>query len=111
MNKSYRVKVTGHARISILEIAEYILFELKAPNAANNFVKLIEKSIESLNVLPERFILVQEEPWNILGIHRMIIKQYSIYFWINDNSNVVYVTDVVLSKREQIQILKKMPLE
>ena len=43
MNKSYRVKVTGHARISILEIAEYIFFELKAPNAANNFVKLIEK--------------------------------------------------------------------
>ena len=39
-------------------------------------------SIEELVEMPERYSLVDEEPWRTEGMKKIIVKNFLIYFWI-----------------------------
>ena len=45
------------------EIVDYISYELSAPEAAHNLLDKMEENIMDLSVFPERYPLVDEEPW------------------------------------------------
>lgn len=53
--KKYEVIVTDLAKKDIKNIHSYISNELFLQNEALNLVKLIEKNIKDLEVMPERF--------------------------------------------------------
>ena len=43
--------------------------------------------------------------------HKMPVKNYLVYFWINEIKNMVYITAVIYSQREQKRQLSKMKME
>ena len=111
MDDRYEVKVTGHAEAAIREIAQYIAFELLAPEAAVNLLVVLRQEIEKLAYMPDRVHLTPEEPWHSEGIHRLAVKNFYVYFWIDEDRKKVQVTDVIFMKRDQQRQLMNMPMD
>jgi toxin ParE1/3/4 len=81
----YDIEVTAFAEASIRGIAAYIRNKLKAPQAARNTVKKIFDAIFGLDTFPNKVKLTEDEPWRTEGIHQLVIGNYYVYFWINEN--------------------------
>ena len=111
MNDCYEVRITRHAETSMREIAQYIAHDLLAPEAAINLMMVLQREIEKLNHTPHRIHLTPEEPWCSEGVRRMAVRNFYVYFWVNDDDKKVQVIDVVYMKRDQQRQLKDMPLD
>ena len=111
MMKKYQVRITKYAQQQMKDIAKYIKIELKNPDAAKKLMYDLMQAILSLSNLPQRISLVEEIPWYDAGIRKISIKNYLIYFWIDEEKNYVHITAVVYSKREQKRQLTQMKME
>ena len=111
MAKRYEVKITQYAEQSMREIAAYIAVDLIAPEAAVNLMKAFQTEINKLDFMPERIHLTPEEPWHSLGMRRMVVKNYYVYFLVDEEKDRVQVTDVTYVKRNQQKRFGNMPLE
>lgn len=109
--KEYTVRITRQARDHLRRIKKYIEEELLAPDAAKNTIETLKKEIKSLSKMPERIKLTDEEPWRSEGIHRMRVKNYYVYFWIDEDNAKVQVTSVIYVARDQATQLEFMELE
>ncbi len=111
MDKSYNVKITSQAEDQIQEIVYYITHELKAPEAAIHLLDALENSFTSLAHFPHRVALIDEEPWHTSGIHRLPVKNFLVYFWIDEDNMKVQVTAVIYGKRDQLHQLSHLNME
>lgn len=111
MDKTYTVKITSQAEEQIQEIVHYISRELKALEAALHLLDALENSFVSLAQFPQRVALVDEEPWRTNGIRRLPIKNFLVYFWIDEDNLRVQVTAVIYGKRDQLHQLSQMDME
>lgn len=111
MNKVYTVKITPLAEEQMQEIISYIAHELKAPDTALHFLDILEDSFTSLAHFPQRVSLIDEEPWHTKGIHRLPVKNFLVYFWIDENNMTVQVTAVIYGKRDQLHQLEQIDLK
>lgn len=107
----YVVKLTRQAQRQMREIAHYVAFSLQARNTALRLIDTIAEEIESLSRFPNRVALTDDEPWHSLGIHKLPVKNYLVYFWIDEPVKKVQVTAIVYGRRDQKQALSEMPLE
>ena len=92
------------------EIAHYISYDLMAPEAADNLLDDLKASILKLSVLPKKYSLIEEEPWRSEGVRKIVVKNFLVYYWIDEEYNKVQVTAVIYSKRDQIKQLKNMEM-
>lgn len=111
MDKTYNVKITSQAESEIQEIIHYITHELKAPEAALHLLDALEDSFTSLSRFPQRVALIDEEPWHTKGIHRLPVKNFLVYFWIDEDNMKVQITAVIYGKRDQLRQLSQMDME
>ena len=109
--KQYEVRLTTQASGHILDYAGYIQNELLNPQAAGRFVNDIRAAVKSLSQMPQRNPLVDEEPWRSMGIYKLVVRGYLVYYWIDDETEIVHVTGVVYGKRNQINQLADMDFE
>ena len=109
--KTYTVRITRQAREHLRGIKKHIAEELLAPDAAKNTIAAIKKEIKSLDKMPERINLTEEEPWRSEGIHRMRVKNYYVYCWIDEDNSKVQVTSVIYVARDQAAQLILMQME
>jgi toxin ParE1/3/4 len=110
MIKIYEVKITPQVQGQLAELATYVLMKLKSPQAAWHLLNILEGTITLLNRFPNRIALTEEEPWHTKGIHKMTVKNFLIYFWINETLKQVQVVAIVPAKRNQIKFLNAMDL-
>ena len=111
MSEIYEVKITTQAREQMAEIVDYISHELYAPDAAKNLLDKMESSIMALSEFPERYQLIDEEPWRTEGIRKIVVKNFLVYYWIDNAEKKVQVTAVIYEKRNQIEQLKNMIID
>lgn len=111
MPVQYTVKVTKPAERQMLEIVDYISHKLCNPDAAYRLLDELERQISSLSEFPHRIALTEEEPWHSIGVHRMVVGHYLVYFWIDEAAKKVQVTGVVYGRRDQRKQLAKMTME
>ena len=110
MDNEYEVKVTRQALEQMRAIAHYISYDLMAPEATENLLNSLKSAILKLSVLPKRHSLIDEEPWRSEGVRKIIVKNFLVYYWVDDESNKVQVTAVVYSRRDQVKQLADMDL-
>ena len=111
MDKAYIVKITSQAEAQIQEIVHYISRELKAPDAALHLLDTLEDSFASLAQFPQRVALVDEDPWHTNEIHRLPVKNFLVYFWIDEDNMKVQIIAVIYEKRDQLRQLSQMDME
>lgn len=110
MDKAYEVKITSQAEEQMQEIIHYITHELNAPDAALHLLDALEDAFASLAHFPQRIALVDKEPWYTKGIHRLPIKNFLVYFWIDVDNIKVQVTAIIYNKRDQLHQLSHMDI-
>ncbi len=108
MEQNYTVKITEPAQRQLQDIFRYIAEELQKPVTAIHLLDLLEREILSLAQFPGRIALTEEEPWHSEGIHKMPVKNYLVYFWIDEIRKYVQITAVIYGRREQRQALSAM---
>ena len=108
MSDIYTVKITRQAEEQLKEIRNYIAEELKVPDTAKDWLRGMSEKIKLLDHSPSRVKLVDDEPWRSEGIRRMPVKNFYVYFWIDEGNKIVQVIGVVYQKREQKRQLKQL---
>ncbi len=105
----YSVHLTPHAIVQIQETVSYISKVLNEPNTANAWADYLQNEIRKLDSMPARFPLVEDEKWAEKGIRKFPIKNFIVYYFIDEDSKAVWITAVVYSGREQLNALNEMP--
>ena len=104
----YKIIVTPDAAANLAELRYYIANILMAPDAALRHIRLIRTEIATLKQFPARISPVHEEPWHSRGIRFLIVKNFYVYYRIDENARTVFILNVVYSKRDQLKVLAQM---
>lgn len=56
---------------------------------------LIKKEIDSLEYLPQRFAIIDDEIIRDLKIRKLIVKNYIIFYRINEDKKIVNVDRII----------------
>ena len=106
----YEVKITLYALRQMQEIVQYISAILQSPDNATHWLDTIKSEIASLSFMSARIPLTEEEPWHSQGVHKMAVKNFLVYFWIDTDNLRVWITAVVYGRRDQRQQLEQMEM-
>ena len=109
--KTYRVEITKYAYKQMRDIARYVKIKLKNPDAAKRLLCDLKTTASSLEKMPHRIPLTDDQPWRSEGIHKMPMKNYLVYFWIDEIRSIVYITAVIYGQREQKRQLSKVEMQ
>lgn len=82
---TFIVKLTNQTKTQIAETVDYIAHKLDAATTARNFSYLIENELNELSYMPERHMLIKEEPWHTKGIRKLLIKKFYCLFLDKQN--------------------------
>ena len=107
----YSIRITRQARDHLREIRRYIEKELLSPMAAKHTIAAMKAEMQSLGNMPHRIHLTPEEPWRTVGVRRTRVKNYYVYFWIDEENKRVQIIGVIYVKRDQAKRLEGMDLE
>lgn len=111
MSDRYDLIILPEAQQDIRNIVLYIARELAAPQAALNLQEAFEKEIKSLAAMPNRIKTVDEQPWKDAGIRKTSVKNYYIYFLVDDEEMAVKVNAVIYVGRDQPKQMADRKLE
>lgn len=106
MTENYRINYSADALGDLREIYNYIANELLAPKNAAAQVKRIQKKARSLASMPERYVLVEWEPWHSMEVHKLPVDNFIIYYQVKAEENVVNVVRVFYGGRDIENIVK-----
>lgn len=107
----YRVLYSPAAKEDLFGIYSYIATQLLVPQTAANQVNRIRNAIRSLEVHPGRHSLVDWEPWQSLGMRKLPINNYIVFYYTDEVTKTVRIVRIVYGGRDLKNILKDTPLE
>jgi len=101
----YFLNITDIAEQDILSAIKYIADVLKAPIAANNLLDEIEKYEEILENTPNIYPFVRDEYLAEKRIKFVIVKNYILFYTINEDKKMVNVIRFLYGRRDWKNIL------
>jgi len=103
----FKVNYTTPAEKDLLSILDYISTILKSPSAAENLLNAIEENTKVLTENPFIFPLAQDEYLGKLGIRHMLIKNYFLFYSIEEDAETVSIIRIMYARRDWINLLKE----
>lgn len=70
----------------------------------------LAEEIFSLDQFPYRAPLTEEEPWHSQGVHALTVKNFLVYFWVDEAAKKVQVMGIVYGRRDQRHQLSGLDL-
>ena len=99
---SYRIIVTPDAKADITELRDYIANVLLSPKTARSYIQNLRKEIGKLSEMPTRIKLIDDEPWHSRGVRKFIVRNFLVYFRVEEDKKTVYILNVIYAKRDQL---------
>jgi toxin ParE1/3/4 len=96
----FEVEISAQADNDLRNIYEYIAYELRSPKNAKGQLERLENSILSLEQMPERFRLYEEEPWYSRGLRIMPVDNYCVLYFPDIENTVVTIIRVMYCARD-----------
>lgn len=62
----------------------------------------------SLETMPHRVKCIDEQPWHDLGFRKIKVKNYYIYFVIDENNKEIQILAVIYVRRDQANQLEQI---
>ncbi len=106
---NFEIRITKQADADLREIYEYIAFSLLAPENAAGQLDRLEKSLQSLMQMPERFRQYEQEPWHSRGLRIMPVDNYVVLYIPDTKKATVIIIRVLYSGRNIDAQLNAMP--
>lgn len=105
---TYQVKLTSQAIGQIEGTVRYIAKILAEPETALKWADALQNEIAGLNFMPSRYPLTEEEPWRTKGIRKMVVKNFLLYYSVDEENMTVWVIAVIYGRRDQVAALSEM---
>jgi len=103
--KVFRINIADVAKQDFRDIKIYITNELQEPVTAIKITNAILDAIDTLVQMPDRVALVKDKRLATQGIRPLYVKNYTVFFRIDDSLDVVEVVRVLYSHRDWASIL------
>lgn len=104
---SYNVVITKPAQRDLLDIFDYIAFELREHETARNLLSKIRAKIISLEEFPERNNIISELKYAEQKIRWCPVENYIIFYQISESNDIVYILRVLYKKRNWEHLLTR----
>jgi toxin ParE1/3/4 len=101
----YQVITTRRALSDMDKIHLYIAAELYAPQAADNLIDEMEQRINELATMPKRYALVVDERLARLGIRKIPVNNYLVFYRVNEQTRRVTVVRVLYGAMDWVHLL------
>lgn len=105
MSERYDVKLSIRAKKDLMSIVSYIKDELKEPNIAKKYAKILKTEIESLEYFPQKYSIIDNEKIKDLNMRKHIIKNYIAFYRINEEKKTVNVDRIIYGASDWINKL------
>lgn len=104
---NYHVQYSAEAVEDLRNIYQYIAVELQAPQAAQGQVDRIRKMIRSLSLTPTRFAAVEWEPWASMGMRKVPVNNYLVFYLVENADATVTVVRIFYGGRNIEEIVNE----
>jgi len=101
----YRVDVSEPAENDLRDIVRYIASQLSAPVSALHMMELLEKAMSGLSDIPQRCPFVADERLSQMEYRKLSVKNYVVFFSIDEKNKVVDVERILYGRRDWLRIL------
>ena len=103
--EKYKVIIDYSAENDLVGILHYITNVLHEPKTAKRIYKSIKEQILSLEEMPLRYPLINEEPYRTAGVRKILVEGYTAFYLVNNNDMSVHVFRILYSRREWMNLL------
>ena len=108
---NYSLHITDIAEKDVLSTVKYITNVLKNSIAANNLLDDIERHEEILENTPNIYPFVSDEYLAKKGLKYAIIKNYLMFYTVDEENKIVNVIRFLYGRRDWKNILKNEEIE
>lgn len=102
---NYALKFTPNAKADLDNIYNYIAFHFFDENSAAKIIAHIEKRIKHLKTMPFSAPIYDEPQYAGLNIHRLVIKQYIVFYLANEDKRQVEIIHVLHGRMDGAKAL------
>jgi len=95
--QNFKVRLTENAINDLIGITKYL--NNFASETALKYYNLIHEKTNSLSVFPTGYPLVRDERLRDLGIRWTCVRNYTIYFTVDEKNNIVFIENILYSRR------------
>jgi plasmid stabilization system protein ParE len=106
-SNQYDYLLTSNAENDIDSILEYIAVELVNPEAAGAFADALDEKFDELCKNPKQGRIVDNDFLRRDDVRKVNVKNYLVYYLIDEEKLNIVILGVVFSGRNQDEILKK----
>lgn len=108
---SWGIVYTDRAKHDLRNIYEYIAHNLLVPETAAGQTKRIMKEIRTLEEMPMRYRLYDEEPWHNQGLRFFPVDNYLVFYLPDEQKNTVRIVRIMYSGRDALRQLSQPTIE
>jgi plasmid stabilization system protein ParE len=101
----YRIDISEPAENDLYDIIRYIDAQLSAPMSALKMAETIEETLAGLADMPYAYPQVVDERLASRGYRKLIVKNYIVFFTINEKRKIIDVERILYARRDWLQIL------
>lgn len=101
----YKIAVSEPAENDLRDIVRYISAQLSAPITALKMMDIIEETIVGLSDMPKRYPFVSDDRLKAMGYRKLLVKNYIVFFSVDDKSNIVDIERILYARRDWLHIL------
>ena len=105
MSDTYAVIYAPEALDDLRNIYAYIAVSLKAPGTARKQVNRIREEVRSLDCMPRRYTHMEHEPWRSMGMHRMPVDNFVVYYLVDVVNSSVTIVRIFYGGRDVESVL------
>ena len=105
---TYKIIMTPDATDDITELSRYTAKNLNAPRTALSYVRAIRQEISKLSEMPGVIKPVDREPWHSRGVRKILVKNFFVYYRIDEEKLVVYILNSIYARSDQLNALRNM---
>ena len=77
---TFTVRFTEQAKADLKDTFEYVAFELGSPESAEGQLTRLQRRIEELSEMPERYRRYDHEPWYTRNLRVMPVDRYVVFY-------------------------------
>lgn len=102
---SYKLVVSKPAEKDLADILQYISKDLSAPKAASDFLDEVLKCYDNVSANPLMYALCDNDRLKVQEYRKAIIKNYIMFYRVDETNNTVYIIRFVYGRRDYINLL------
>ena len=104
----FKVIYSPAALDDLRNIYAYIAYILLVPDTAERQVNRIRKEIRSLDLFPERNSVVEWEPWASMGMRKVPVDNYIVFYLPDKEKRIVLIVRVFYGGQDIEHIIQEL---